>query len=342
MPEVATPRQMVDGILQGIAPPRPLFLPIVFSHGARIENVPLRAFVANPTKISNSLRQIRAYLHPDGVSCYFDSYLEAEALGGVLQWEADDRPPMLRWPSNIARGEWPKDSRTLEELAKKGRVAIGVDVIRRMKSLLRDDCLLMAGVTGPYTLGALLAQQSPGDAPHSENVPDAALDLAAAMIAPIATAFLEAGANVIFIREDILPALSAEDAENWAARLGTTVNIIRFYQALPVLLLGQACSFATNRDAILQQHWDCVVCPVLDGTALDRPGGFPELEPAGLGIALPTEAFDASASSAADLEVSVRRVISALRPAVVTTAGDLPAAVGMERLKRVWENVLSP
>ena len=56
-------RQIVKGLLQGIAPPRPLFLPIVFSHGARIENVPLRVFLTNPTKISNSLRQIRGRLH---------------------------------------------------------------------------------------------------------------------------------------------------------------------------------------------------------------------------------------------------------------------------------------
>ncbi|HXQ27569.1 MAG TPA: uroporphyrinogen decarboxylase family protein [Candidatus Acidoferrales bacterium] len=341
MPANATPRQIVQGLLQGIAPPRPLFLPIVFSHGARVENVPLRAFLTNPTKISNSLRQIRAHLHSDGVSCYFDPYIEAEALGGTLHWEADDRSPALRWPPNVARGEWPEDSRSLQESAKKGRVAVAVDVIRRLKSVLRDDCLLMAGVTGPYTLGALLTQQSPGDAPLPGDVPASMLDLAAAMIGPIATAFLEAGANVVFIREAVLPTLSEDAAADWASRLGTTINIIRFYQALPVLLLDRGCSFAANREAILQQHWDCVVCPVLDQSALDRPGGFPELGAAGFGVALPTEAFEPGDPSSAEFDESLHRIISDLRPAVITTAGDVPAAAEMERLNKVWENVRS-
>src|SRR5713101_824443 len=98
MPDVFHPRLAVKGLLNGVAPPRPLFLPIVFSVAARVENVPLRAFFANPTKISNSLRQVRARLRADGVTCYFDPFLEAEALGGVLQWTSDDGPPAIQWP----------------------------------------------------------------------------------------------------------------------------------------------------------------------------------------------------------------------------------------------------
>lgn len=102
------PREIVQALLRGIAPPRPLFLPIVFSHAARVENMPLRAFLANPTKISNSLRQIRARLHSDGIACYFDPFLEAEALGATLQWDAEDRPPSLQWPEHMKRGGLPE------------------------------------------------------------------------------------------------------------------------------------------------------------------------------------------------------------------------------------------
>src|SRR5271154_6975036 len=87
------PRQAVRGLLQSIAPQRPLFLPIVFSLGARIENVSLRNFLTNPTKISNALRQIRTHLRSDGITCYFDPYLEAESLGGVLDWKSDASQP---------------------------------------------------------------------------------------------------------------------------------------------------------------------------------------------------------------------------------------------------------
>jgi Uroporphyrinogen decarboxylase (URO-D) len=335
MPESVTPRQVVQAFLQGAAPPRPLFLPIVFAHGARIENVSLRVFLTNPTKISNSLRQIRARLGADGVMCYFEPGLEAEALGATVQWDGDDRPPTFRWPRPGSAGELPEGLRSPEDAAKYGRVGIAVEVIRRMKSILRDDCLLMAAVSGPFTLAAMLTQVGGHDTLRAQDISASALDLATAAISPIAKALLEAGAGAVFIREEVLPALSADEASDWAARLATTINIVRFYQALPVLLLPRASSAAENRESIVEQSWDCVVCP-----ALDPAGAGPEW-PAGFGAALPLEAFEPGDSGSATLDESVRRMISGPRPSVVTTAGDVPAAADMERLKKVWENARS-
>ena len=82
------PRQTVRELLKGNIPPQPFFLPIIFSLGSKIEDVPLRDFLQNPTKIANSLRQIRNYLRCDELACYFDPYLEAEALGGKLEWDS--------------------------------------------------------------------------------------------------------------------------------------------------------------------------------------------------------------------------------------------------------------
>jgi hypothetical protein len=130
MAETHSPQEIVKGLLQGVAPPRPLFLPIVFSHAARIENMPLREFLANPTKISNSLRQVRARLHSDGVTCYFDPYLEAEALGGIIKAGPEGQQLSLEMPPHVTRGEWPEDSRPLAESGRGGRVAVAVEVIR--------------------------------------------------------------------------------------------------------------------------------------------------------------------------------------------------------------------
>jgi len=333
-----TPREIVEGLLKGVAPPRPLFLPIVFSHAARIDNIPLRAFLTNPTKISNSLRQVRARLRSDGIACYFDPFLESEALGGTLQWEADDRPPSLHWPDYMKKGELPEGSGSLGP-AKASRVAVAIDVIRRLKTTVRPDCLLTASVNGPFTLAALLMQLDRKDALNRPEIPASTLDLAAAVISGIATAFAEAGANVVFIREDFLPALSTEDFAGWFSRLATTVNIVRFYQALPVLLLTCKNGATANRDAIIQQQWDCVVCPVVDG----RPGSsmLSELGPSRFGVALPPEEFAPGESGFADFDESIRRIVSDLRPAIVTTAGDVPATANIERLNKLWENVRS-
>jgi hypothetical protein len=100
------PHELMKTISRGTAPPRPLFLPIVFSHAARIENVPLHTFLGNPTKITQALRQLRAHLRSDGLTCYFDPYLEVEALGGILEWEEGGKP-QVRWPRNAAPGDLP-------------------------------------------------------------------------------------------------------------------------------------------------------------------------------------------------------------------------------------------
>ena len=340
MPESPSPNQIVKGLLQGIVPPRPLFLPITFAHAARIENVALRTFLTNPTKISNSLRQVRARLRADGVACYFDRFLEAEALGAKLEWTGDDRPPALRWPENMIDGEMQSDSNSSAESARGGRVPVAIDVIRRLKTMLRADCLLVASVTGPLTLAASLAQLDPEDALDKPEIPSSALDLAAAVISGIATAFAEAGANIVLIREDFLPALSEDGFSDWSSRLAPTINIVRFFEALPVLLLTGTKGVMANRAAIVREPWDCVVCSVFDGKP--ESALLPELGSARFGVALAPEAIAAGASSGAEFDEAVRVMASFLHPAIITTAGDLPAAVDMERLNRLWDNIRRP
>src|SRR5260370_20476639 len=173
-----TPRQMAKGLLSGIAPLRPLFLPIVFSLGAKVESVPLSAFLGNPAKISSALRQMRTHLRSDGVVCYFDPCLEVDALGATLQRISDDRAPTIHWPRPARMGELPEGLRAREEAADSGRVPVAVEVIRRMNALPNRDFLLMAGVTGPLTLAARLTQLDSKDTLQSEGLAGDALELA--------------------------------------------------------------------------------------------------------------------------------------------------------------------
>ena len=79
-----TPRQMLKGMLQGTPPSRPLFLPIVFSLGAKVENLRLPAFLANATKITNALRQVCLHRTLRRRRLLFRSLPRAEALGATL------------------------------------------------------------------------------------------------------------------------------------------------------------------------------------------------------------------------------------------------------------------
>ena len=326
----------MKGLLEGFPPPRPLWLPIVFSLGAKMENLPLRTFLGNATKISNSARLIRGHVGSDGLACYFDPFLEAEALGATLDWSSEDQPPVLRWSGRAPRGEMPEGLRSPEDAVTRGRIGIAVEVIRRLKSIVRDDSLLMAGVTGPFTLAARLTQWEYEHPFAFDRFSDAVMDVAASLMTLISTALVEAGANVVFIREDALPRLEDEGCEAWASRLAPAVNIIRFYQALPVLHIKDAGSFNQNSEVIGRRHWDCVICPALDGT-LRLSGGLTPAGGMGLGLALPLEALGPGHTD--ELEEFLRYAKPESGASILTTADDVPPGTDMSRLIEISKSV---
>ena len=322
---------MMKSLLQGNPQPCPLIVPIVFSLGAKIENLSFRAYLENPTKISNALRQIRTQLRTDGVSCYFDPLLEAEALGGAPQWDEANQNRSIRWPEPAQRGELPACLRSPEEAANSPRVKVAVEVIRRLNSLLRDEPLLMAGVSGPFTLAAQLTELDPGEIRQGQEPSEAALDAAAAAITKIASAFVEAGANLIFIREEALPSLSSDKCANWASLLAPVFNIVRFYEALPVLQIATEATTAQNVEVIFQQSWNAILCStsqefVTRDQSRDENFMF--------GLSVPLDVLEASDS------IDARRPgLSSIKPALLTTDGDVPVTTDLKRLMSVFDSI---
>jgi len=253
--ESATPRAMIRAMLQGDPLPRPLLLPIVFSLGARLENLSLRAFMANATKIASSQRQVRNVLGLDGVTCYFDPYLEAEAFGCELEWSADEVSRRL-----LPGGENRPDlrERAPEEIAGRGRVPVACDVLRRLKVMLPGEPALMVGVSGPCALADLLIAGAGG----AQSSRHETIEFAAKLTEVVCTSFLDAGANVIFIRED---GVSTQDHKQWSELLSPIVNAIRFYEAAPVLLYGGP---PPEIDA-LEASCEGLICP----RAIDEASG---------------------------------------------------------------------
>jgi hypothetical protein len=337
--EISTPRQMAKELLNGVAPTRPLFLPILFSLGAKVENVPLSAFFGNPTKITSALRQMRTHLRSDGVACYFDPFLEVEALGATLERTSDDQAPAIHWPRAARRGEMPERLPSPHEVPKSGRVPVAVEVIRRMKALPNRDFLLMAGVTGPLTLAARLTRLEGKENLGIEDLCDAAQELAGSVATEMASAFLEAGADLIVIQEEIVPGFSVTVFDAWANLLAPTVNVSRFYEALPVLTASCAAIPSQDWDLILRQNWNCVKCARLDVLAMRRREGGQATDATPFGVALPLEAFRPDGTGGNGPLLDIQEWISFARPSIVTTAGDVPFATDMKHLSKVLEGI---
>jgi uroporphyrinogen-III decarboxylase len=313
-------------MVQGAPPSRPLLLPIVFSLGARLENLPLRSYLSNPTRIASALRQIRGVLGLDGVVCFFDPYLEAEALGCELQWDAAGQSRTANACTDFTtRRERLSSS---GEIGQRGRVPVACEVVRRLKVMLPGEPALAVAVTGPYALAVQLA----GDPSAPQSLSDETVEFAAEAMTRICKCFLDAGANVIFLREDIT---GIADHQRWADLLNPVVNVIRFYEALPVLLPSSGSAMNDNAMAALGAPCAGLVCPGMIELASE---------------VLPPQV---ASSRAAYLPISELRpvandtVLSAFLQALppdlglglLTTQDDLPANADIKRLAALFKSL---
>lgn len=331
-----TARQIAKNLSNGEPPPRSLLLPIVFALGAKVENVPLNAFLNNPTKIVSAARQMRNHLQADGVACYFDAFLEAEALGAILQLTSDDEPPTVEWRQEARAGELPHGLRSPEEAVKSGRVPVAAEVVRRMNAIPNRDFLLMASVSGPVKLAALLTQSEKREDASLGDLSTEALEFASSVATQVTTTFLEAGADAVFIHEQVPAGLSAECCEEWSGLLAPAINVTRFYEALPILQFAGAPAALENWETVLRQPWECLLC-FPDPIALSSR--FVECCAASsmtAGMALPLEFFLPDHPGKEERIANLREVAGNARPAVISTAGDVPYSADMRYLKRVF------
>jgi hypothetical protein len=246
-------------------------------------------------------------------------------MGLETRWDSLNQTRAIDWPDSARHGELPSQLRSPEDMASSAPVRAGVEIIRRLNSILRDEPLLMAGVSGPFTLATRLTQLSAEDVSAGALPSESALELAAAAITKIVSAFVESGANLIFLREEIFSHDSPATAEAWAAGLGPAFNIIRFYGALPVLQFASVALRSGSIGAILDQPLDATICLPPAGLAkanADRP----------FGLSLPIEALEEGGYSG-----EVQLASANGKPVLVTTDGDVPVSTDLKRLMKQLE-----
>lgn len=329
-----SPRRSVKAFVRGEAPAGPWLFPILFSIGSRLESLAPREFYSNPTKIASALRQIRATLKVDGLACYFDTVLEAEAVGCSVDWGPDG-------PSLVSGGK-PRDLETVrrqvgqpESILGKGRIKIAAEVVRRLKVMLKDEPALMVRVTGPLTMARRIfgGQLSSRSTPSQDEV-----ELAAQITAALSRHFVEAGADVVMLAEESLPPLVSETCEEWGTLLDPVINLIRFYEALPVLLLSDPNVTADTLRLICRRRWECVLCPALSVTDLLPPATW-QSQAFPIGLALPTTMFASVPDNFDVLGPSVRDRIKNLNPILLTTSEDVAASADLKHVGAVLRSL---
>ena len=281
-------------------------MPLIFSLAAKLEDVPLSNFVSNPTKIANNLVALYQRLRPDGVTCYFDLLLIAEALGCKLNWSTES--PSFERPTRESALKMLRQAPG--ELKQHGRLPVALEVVHRLQGTLRNGPAFVVGLPGPLRVAQQLFGQDILQEIAEEE--DEALDSFESLVGTtlsVAQAFCLAGTHLLYFDELDVP---LGYLPNWEEMMVALWKTVRFHGALPVLSTPHLLQLGDRLNAPL-------IClkPGIGGQAPLREWPF--------ALALPTRG-----ESLPD----VSRWIQDRRCAMVITDGEIPYQLEIQKLEQ--------
>jgi uroporphyrinogen-III decarboxylase len=204
-----------------------LFAPLVLAQAAEIEALPLDGFLTDPTKLAKGLTALHQALGTDAITVAGADGLLAEALGADLDWST--------YPPVVARRPG-----TVGPLGATARLEAAVDATARLAATAPGDPVLVAAITGPATLAGEVVGDlfGHGNDHPQEEAAASILEALGEVTLEVLKRFLEAGVNLVVVVEETFPPPAALDA--WRSVITPLVNVTRFHQAAPVIVVRDA------------------------------------------------------------------------------------------------------
>lgn len=190
--------------------------------------VGLPNFLKDETKIANALRMIQDHFQLDGVVCYADKTVLADALGCHTDWSTSspDLKPLSELPGGMEF--------SMERMLQGTRVETAVQVTRRL-SLLLPETILMCLVPGPWRVAKQVTGMQISDL---LNRPDL-LDIAAKATLAFSKALGDAGMDILVVSEETLPPLNGHSLIMFNKDYSPIFNTAKFYEIAPLLMVDK-------------------------------------------------------------------------------------------------------
>ncbi len=319
-----TGKALVRGAFERADLPRPPFLPWVFTHAARLEQVAVKRLYADPTQYVKCLQNARTLYGYDGISTGLDVSLAAELAGGPVAWGADDAFPVAKPLPGFDSGRL--ESLDVEKAATTGRFATVMESLRRIKMVAGASVALAAAVPGPLSLAAALTGTG-----VEESL--ALVEPTAAFLLKIVQVLCQREPDLIVVAEPLAGGLSGEQLARLEPALGPLVNSVRFYNAFTVLVPG-AVNPDTLGDLIGLGFDGIAAAGITIETWQAAAGG----RSCALGLAVPSEVLRQGGNAVKEY---LRNYLPGgpVPGVFVTTEGDVPPATPPESLRTVTELV---
>jgi uroporphyrinogen-III decarboxylase len=270
MDKVFTSKQLVRGAFESADLPRLPFIPWVFSHAARLEQVPVRRMYADPTQYTKCLQNAQKLYGYDGIASSFDSSLEAEICGRPVNLRGDYEVPVVSPDPGFDFGRL-KDI-NVENAAKMGRFGTVIESLRRINKVAGSNLALVAVVSGPLTLIANLAghdhfkdfNQKP-----EKTISD--IESAAGFLLKVVQVYCQLEVDIIAISERLMVLFPPARLPWLRSVFLPLLNTVRFYNAFSILLPGE--STPDNVTNLLDLGFDGIVAAGIDADAWQKIKG---------------------------------------------------------------------
>ena len=240
------------------------FVPTIYEHGAAlIGRTPSDVARSEDLLVEGQLAAHELYRHPL-VSVGLDIYnVEAEALGGIVDYPHDESLPALRAPLVESSGSF--EALRIPNPQSDGRMPMLLGACRRLKAAL--PAVISGTVTGPFTLAAILRgfEAFTMDIFDTPDFARRQIRFAAEVAFVFAAAYHELGVNVAINESWIAPPLCAPDIYRTFARPAET-DLISRLRAIGVPQVSLVCGgnttaiaadMLTTGTSYIMADWGC-------------------------------------------------------------------------------------
>jgi|GEM_PF-1803826 len=292
MDKIFTPKQLVRGAFESADLPRSPFIPWIFTHAARLEQVPLRRIYADPTQYTKCLQNAQKLYGYDGIVSSFDPSLEAEICGRPLNWRDDYQAPAVSPDPEFDFARLKNIN--VENAVKTGRFATVIESVRRIGKVTGSNLVLVAVVSGPLTLIANLTGHDPlKDFIEKPEKTMSDIESAAGFLLRVVQVYCRLEMDIIVFSERLMPLLPPDYLPRLRSVFSPLLNTIRFYNAFSVLLPG-----ASTPDSItnlLDLCFDGIVAAGIDADTWQKIKGGRSCV---LGRAVPADVLNSNVKEA--------------------------------------------
>ncbi len=256
-----TSKRLVRGAFEAAELPRLPFIPWVFTHAARLEQVPVRRMYDNPTQYVKCLQNAQKLYGYDGIAGGFDASLEIEICGRSVNWGGDYEAPTVSPNPGFDLGRL-KDI-NVESAAKTGRFATVIESLRRINKVAGPNLAMAAVVTGPLTLAAgLTGRDLLKELAERPEEAMGAIQSAVGFLLKVVQIYCQLELDIIAVAERLLPVFPLAQLSWLRSTFLPVVSMVRFYNAFSVLLPGE--SSPDNIANLLNLGFDGIVSTGID------------------------------------------------------------------------------